>query len=668
VTNGAIRWLVVISMVALFGGAVWGQAAARKPNVIFILADDLGYGDLGFTFQNSRDPSKPRFATPQIDRMAAEGVFLRQHYTGAPVCASARGSLFLGQHQGNCPIRDNQFDKALPNNHTLATVLKAAGYHTVCIGKWGLQGKKPDYAGHPMRHGFDEFFGFLAHVSGHTYYHDASKPLHEGYTDVTAQYSDVYSTDLFTARTKKFIVEHTAAKPDEPFFISLNYTAVHNLLNVPDSPYPAGGGKAGGLQWPIKPHPAMKNKWFHPDYAEAKSKGKDGELVPWTEPMKRYATMARRLDDGVGDVLQLLRDLKIDDNTLVVFTSDNGPANENGSDPRLFDSWGPFDGLKRDCWEGGVREPTIAWWPGRVPAGRTSDFVSGFWDWMPTLADAAGLAPPAQSDGVSLLPTLTGKGEQRSKGYLYVEYFVNSKNPVSADVFKRKGVTGRGQQQIIRVGDFAGVRTQIKSATDPLRLYDVVTDPHEDHDLAGDPANAARLAQMRELLATLHRPDPGAKRPYDDQPMPAVTAAVTPGALDASAYEGQWKWVPDFETLKPVRTARVKGFDLSVRSRDENVGIKFTGYLKVPTDGEYEFSVTSDAGVEMWLHEAHVLDDDFNHDGSEVSTKVRLMAGLHPIRLFYRHGTGVARLDVKWSGPGIEKQVIATDALAVQGH
>jgi arylsulfatase A-like enzyme len=629
------------------------QADARKPNIIFILADDLGYGDVGVFYQNSRAASQPRMATPNLDRMAAEGMLWRNHYTGAPVCAPARASLLLGRTQGHCAIRDNQFDKALPDNHTLATVLKHAGYRTACIGKWGLQGQAPEYPGHPLRHGFDEFFGFLEHVSGHTYYHDETKPLREGFDDVTGKYRDIYSTDLFTARAKKFIADHEAAHAAQPFFLYLAYTAVHNPLHVPGGPYPAGAGRDGGLQWPLAPTPETRDTWIHPDYAGA----------AWTDAMKRYATMVRRLDDGVGDVLQLLRDMGLDQNTLVIFSSDNGPANENGSDPRLFDSWGPFDGFKRDCWEGGLREPTIAWRPGSVKAGAVSDVISGHWDWMPTFAEIAGLAAPAQCDGVSLVPSLTGEGVQRSRGYMYGEYFVKGKNPASDDVFKRKGVTGRGQQQLLRIGDMVAIRTQITDAADPVRLYNVRTDPHEDHDLATDPAHAALVARMQAMLITARRPEPSAPRPYDNQLLPAVALAeARDGALDFAAYEGNWPWVPDFDALKPLRKGRAAGLDLSVRTREEQIGMKFSGFLKAPADGGYTFYLGSDSGAHLWLHDAHVIDDDFNHDGAVVSASILLKAGLHPIRVFYRHASGPPKLELEYDGPGIPRQPVPASA------
>lgn len=625
------------------------DAAPPQPNIILILADDMGYGDVGVLFQNSRDTGKPRFSTPQLDRMASEGCLLTQHYTGAPVCAPARTSLLLGQHQGNCAVRDNQFDKALPDNHTLATVLKQAGYRTIGIGKWGLAGNPPkvvsnnpdDFPAHPLRRGFDEFFGYLEHNSGHTYYHDAKNPLREGWDNVTEKYLNIYSTDLFTARAKKFIVDHEKTEPGKPFFMFLAYTAIHTPLKVPGKPYPMGRGVKGGVQWPPRPTPDTRDTWLHPDYAE----------MPWTDPMKRYATMARRLDDGIGDLLQVLRDLHIADRTLVIFTSDNGPAGESGSDPRAFDSWGPFDGFKRDCWEGGVREPAIAWWPGHIPAKSRSDVLSGFWDWMPTFADLAGLAPPAQSDGVSLVPALTGNGTQRDRGYVYGEYFSNSKNPASEDVFARKNVTGRGQQQFLRIGDWVAIRTQIESADTPIRLYNITKDPHQDHDMAGDPENEKLVSRMKEMLLTVRRPDPDAPRPYDGALLPAVTATGDlKDGVEFSLYEGKWPWLPDFDALTPIRAGSAKGLDLSVL--EDASGVRFSGLIEAPSDGNYTFRLTSDSGAQMWIHDSHIIGDDFHNATGAASASVPLRAGLHPFRIFYRRAANAPLLKLEYSTPG----------------
>ena len=663
---------LALAAVALLTAARAADAAPppARPNIIFILADDLGYGDLGVTYQNGRGPTQAKFATPNLDALAAGGMLLRQHYTGSPVCAPARGSLLLGQHQGDCPIRDNEFDKALPNNHTLATLLKAAGYHTIAIGKWGLQGKGPEFPGHPLRHGFDEYFGFLAHRAGHVYYHDAEHPLYDGFTNVTQQYLNVYSTDLFTARAKRFLVEHQAAHPDEPFFMYLAYTAPHDNQGLPGGPYPAGMGVHGGVQWPVSPvSPATKDKWIEPAYRNATYVPAPGKPpVPWFPRMKRYATCIYRLDQGVGDVVRTLRDLHIDGNTLVVFTSDNGPSNE-GIDPRSFSSWGPFDGFKRDNYEGGVREPTIASWPGHVPAGRTTDVVSSFEDWLPTFADLAGLTPPGQSDGVPLTPTLLGRPGQRSRGFVYSEYFfpLNGQRtgPV-ADIIARKGAA-RGQQQSVRVGDLVAIRVDIKHADDPVRLYDVVRDPHQDHDLSADPAHAADLRRMRAIMAGVHRPDAEAKRPYDDTPVPAAAAApsVRHGSIKADAFAGDWPWVPDLDALQPVRTTEPHGFDLAPPdAAGRPFATRFTGSIDVPATGPYTFWLTTDAGAEFWLNEGHLIDDDFTHTaGATAPAQVILAAGTHPFRLFYRHKAGPPALRLEYAGPGIARQPIPADAL-----
>jgi len=687
-TDSPMRRIITSLVLAWSGflspaeGVTAVPAAGARPNIIFILADDLGYGDVGVFYQNSRPAAKPRILTPQLDRMAAQGLMFRQHYSSSPVCAPARASLLLGQHQGNCPIRDNQFDRALPANHTLATVLKPAGYYCAAIGKWGLAGQTDFPAvydpaavpGHPLQHGFDEFFGFVDHNSGHVYYHDAAHPLYQDYTNVTAGYSNLYSTDLFFARAKKFISEQARTHPAQPFFLYLAPTAVHVQLQVPGGPFPAGAGTNGGLQWPLAPTPATADTWIYPEYARATT-AYTNEVITghqWSPAMQRYATMVRRLDDGVGDLLQLLRDLNLATNTLVIFSSDNGPANESDggpytADPRYFDSWGRMDGIKRDLWEAGVREPTIAWWPGTVAAQRTTDVVSAFWDWLPTFAEVSGQAPPAQADGVSLLPTLIGAGFQRSRGFLYFEYFFNGRFPVDGKakgqtngLFARKGVQSRGQLQSIRVGDFVAVRYSVTNSQIPFRLYNVVEDPHEDHDLSANLTNAALLTRLQTLAQEVRQPSPEAPRPYDRELVPAARVnGLRSGWLAYAVYRGAWPWVPDFDALNPVSTGRTAGLNPRVAGLTNDFGIRFTGYISVPADGQYTFSLEDDSGAQLWLHEVHLIDDDFKHDGAAVSARVYLQAGWHPLRLFYRHGVGPQRLTLEYSGPGMAKQPIA---------
>jgi hypothetical protein len=286
---------------------------------------------------------------------------------------------------------------------------------------------------------------------------------------------------------------------------------------------------------------------------------------------------------------------------------------------------------------------------------------------MPTFADAAGLAPPAQADGVSLLPILTAGSGQRSRGFIYEDYyFYSPPHPTGplGDIYARKHVTGRGIQQMLREGDFVAIRTQVHHSDDPLRLYNVVLDPHEDHNLADDPRYTSLLSKMRDELPGIHRPNASAPRPYDDVQVPAVSAAVAADLVDADLYSGTWPWVPDFDALQSTGHRRITGLDLAPLPLPDHSGVKLSGFLKVPTDGTYTFWLTDDDGAQFWLHEAHVIDDDFNHNGSSISGSIPLKAGLHPFRLFYRHGQSTPVLKLEIQGPGIPRQMIPADFFA----
>ena len=415
------------------------QSKAQQPNIIFILTDDLGYGDIGAVFQNQRsEEGEPFHKTPNLDTMVGEGMWLSRHYSPAPVCAPSRASLLQGVHQGHAGIRNNQFDKALSDNHNLATVLKEAGYATALIGKYGLQGlegSSPEtWEAYPTKRGFDHFFGYVRHRDGHNHYpaHEArDRPaveLYLGDEEISSKLAGAYTTDLFTAAAKKWLADLNQGNPDQPFFLYLAYDTPHAALEVASSPYPEGGGLNGGVQWIGEKNKFINtvddsiDDYIHPDYASQE----------WPSQQKRFASMVRRIDNGVGDLIQLLKDLNIDENTFIVFTSDNGPHRESYGygeyDPTLFDSFGPLDGIKRDTWEGGIRMPAIVRWPGQIPAGSTNDSPTGFHDWLPTFTDLAGIPAPARTDGVSLLPILTGQAEQGSSN-IYIEYSQNGNTP-----------------------------------------------------------------------------------------------------------------------------------------------------------------------------------------------------------------------------------------------
>jgi len=679
--------------------ALCSDAPKARPNIIFILTDDTGYGDVGCFFQNARrdsgNPALPWHATPQLDRMAAEGARLTQHYCPAPVSAPSRASFLSGLHQGHANVRDNEFDKALADNHTVATVLRQAGYATAVIGKWGLHGndesKNPenttvcmtitsDWPAFPLNRGFDFFFGFLRHIDGHEhypkeqiYFQEKARlrgplAIWENRDDITGKLDKCYSADLYTARAKQWIIDHEKADPQKPFFLYLAYDTPHAALELPAQPYPAGGGLHGGMQWlgtpgrMINTASGTPDSWVHPDYANA-TYLLDGKQTPWPDAYKRHATSVRRIDDAAGDLLQLLKDLNIDENTIVVFTSDNGPENMSmlpgkKYSPQFFASFGPFDGIKRDTWEGGLRVPAIARWPGHIPAGSEDAVPSALWDWLPTFAALAGLPAPANADGISLLPSLTRSGAPAARDHLYFEYFEKGKTPDYPEFDKAKRGRVRGQMQAIRLGNLMAVRYDIKSPRDDFEIYDILRDPRETGNLALTPAGAAMQERLKALALQSRRPEPETPRLYDDALMPALAPAQTPAApapgLAWKCFAGRFPWAPDCKGMRPVREGvSEKGID----ALGENVAFVFTGYIRAPADGEYTFSYSGGPAV-MRLHDATVIDDDFGNkpDVAKIAT-VRLQAGLHPVTLTCLPDSK-AKSALQWSGPGFAMQPV----------
>jgi len=669
-----------------------------SPNIIFILTDDLGYGDIGAFFQNARAAAgKPAHATPQLDRMAAEGAKLTHHYCAAPVSAPSRASLITGLTQGHANVRDNQFDKAISDNHTIATVLRQAGYATAAFGKWGIHGKNdapaPNWPAHPLNRGFDYYYGYISHGDGHEHYPveqlykkknknkgggdegegDGGGAIRvwENKTNVSAGLAKCYTTDLFAARAKQWIIDQNKKAPAKPFFIYLAYDTPHAVLELPPCPYPPGGGLKGGLQWLGKPGHMINtatgkpDTYMHPDYAPKK----------WPDQNKRYATSIRRIDDTIGDLIQLLKDLNIDDNTLIVFTSDNGPSKESylpGAPitPQYFASFGPFDGIKRDTWEGGLRVPAIARWPGHIPPATDITAPCAMYDWLATFAAAAHLPAPANTDGVSLLPNLTatatpetGRGSARPGDYLYFEYKLEGAPTPNYSEFEatRRG-RKRNQMQALRQGDLMAVRYDIKTAQDNFEIYNVVKDPKETRDLgkAKTPETAALQAKFKALALQSRRPDTTAKRPYDNDLVPAISTPANAKPSQGLAwryYEGDFPWVPDCSALTPQKTGATTGgpalANIPLRDK-QNAAIVFHGYLNAPADGDYTFEAKTDTGLIMRLHNATVLDADYGYKpGATRTAKIRLQAGLHPITLTYRTtGKTTPALTLLWRPPG----------------
>jgi arylsulfatase A-like enzyme len=674
-------------------GAVAGAMAVDRPNVIFVLCDDLGYGDLGEFFQNARaaanDRSEPWHFTPQLDALATAGMQLRQHYCPAPVCAPSRASLLLGVHQGHANVRDNQFDKALEDNHTLATVLKQAGYATACFGKWGLQGSgsnPSEWPAYPTKRGFDYYFGYVRHGDGHEHYpkegkYRGAKQVWENGAEISSQLDKCYTTDLFTARAKRWIMDHQATNAAQPFFMYLAFDTPHAVLELPTQAYPAGGGTNGGLQWIGTPG-AMINtasgtidSYTHPDYASATydDDGNPGTAeVAWPAVYRRYATSVRRIDDCVGDLKLLLEQLNIVTNTLLVFTSDNGPSKEDYLNfavsyaPNFFNSFGPFDGIKRDVWEGGVRMCTIAHWPGHIAAGTTNHTPSQFHDWLPTFADLGGVPIPARSDGVSLVPSLTGVGSQKDST-IYIEYYNNGTTPSYTEFLPAHRGRTRQQMQVLRLGDHVGVRYNITSHADDFEIYNVVSDPQQGINLAG--SLPALQQHMKDTVLRLRRPNASASRPYDGEWVPSTNATPVTLGVEWATYTNAFPWVPELTDFTPAAAGQTNTVTLAVRPRDNTIGILFTGYLNVPSDGDYTFYLAADTGALLRIHEATVLEADFGYvGGTERSATIKLQAGKHPYRLYYARGSnGIPSLDWSWAGPGFTKQPVPENALLRSG-
>jgi arylsulfatase A-like enzyme len=420
----------------------------RKPNIIWIMADDLGYGDIGCYGQKS-------IKTPNIDRMAAQGIRFTQAYAGSPVCAPTRCSLMTGKHTGHTTIRGN-ISPAIPlkpDDVTVAEILKSAGYKTACFGKWGLG--LENSTGTPTKKGFDEFFGYINQTLAHNYY---PEKLWHNDKEVTIDENlngkkGAYSHDLFAKHAYDYITTHCTKYSSQPFFLYL-------ALTLPHANNELGNATGNGMEVP--------------DYGRYTNQ-------PWADQEKGYAAMITRLDECVGKVIDELKTLGLDDNTIVFFTGDNGAGgiDEGGYDPEFFNSSGPLRGIKRDVYEGGIREPMIARWPGHIKAGTTSDQVWAFWDFLPTAAEIAGAKAPAGIDGISMLPAMLGEPQQNHE-YLYWE-------------FPEKGI----YSQAVRMGYWKAVRNDVDK---PIELYNLKNDLGETKNIANEHPDV--VAKMAEIMKT----------------------------------------------------------------------------------------------------------------------------------------------------------------------
>tara|TARA_R110002012_G_scaffold283304_1_gene473500 strand:- start:13249 stop:14598 length:1350 start_codon:yes stop_codon:yes gene_type:complete len=431
-----------------------------KPNIIYILADDLGYGDLSSYGQT-------KFSTPNIDALAEEGILFTQHYAGSSVCAPARSSLLTGLHTGHTAIRGNKEVRPegqipLPEGtHTIAKLLKNEGYVTGAFGKWGLG--FPGSEGDPLKQGFDTFYGYNCQRLGHHYYpyhlwHNDKKVILKGNSGAN---KEQYAPSLIHQNALNFIEKNK----NKSFFLFYPSVIPHAELAAPKNYMDRFIGN-------YNPEKEYKGNDGGEDYRE-------GKYESQKHPHAAFVAMITLLDDQVGEIVKKIKDLGLEENTLFIFTSDNGPHQEGGADPDYFDSNAHLRGYKRDLYEGGIRVPLIAKWKGKITAGRTTDHISAFWDVLPTFADLTGTMVAPEIDGISFLPTLLNRGNQQSHDYLYWEFHeLDGRQAVRKDNWK-----------LVKYG----VKTNPK-----YFLFDLAKDPSETINLAEE--KPEKLHELKMLL------------------------------------------------------------------------------------------------------------------------------------------------------------------------
>ena len=481
-----IRTLSAAALVVL--GAGWAGADDRPPNVVFLLADDLGYGEVGCFGQE-------KIRTPNIDQLAKEGMRLTQHYSGSNVCAPSRCVLLSGKHQGHAYIRDNRQAKGFtegqvpvpPGELKLPPLFKKQGYVLGDFGKWGLG--PVGSTGAPLKQGFDRFYGYNCQAVAHNYYPthlwDNDEHVEIGNPDFSAHQKlpadadpndpasyaryegKVYAPDLINEKAREFVRENK----DRPFFLYYSTTAPHVALQVPEDSLKEYAGQ----------------------FEETPYKGDNG-YAPQRQPRAAYAAMITRLDKEIGKLLDLLKELGLEENTIVVFTSDNGATFDvGGVDTDFFNSVGGLRGRKGSYYEGGYRVPCIVRWPGHIAPGSVSDRVTGFEDWLPTLLELVGdKQPPADIDGISFAPTLLGE-QQKPRPFLYRE------------------AAGYQGQQAVRLGDWKGIRLNVnpgpKAANQKpgaLELYNLADDPAETQNVAAEHPDV--VAKILAIMKREHVP------------------------------------------------------------------------------------------------------------------------------------------------------------------
>lgn len=434
-----------------------GCFAIAKPNIIYIMCDDAGYGDLSCFGQK-------KFQTPNIDRLANEGITFTDYYAGSTVCAPTRCVLMTGLHTGHAFVRGNR--EVRPEGQapmpadivTLPRLLKKAGYATGMFGKWGLGA--PGSASDPIEH-FDTFYGYNCQRQAHTFY-----PTHLWHNDKKVPLDGkTYTADLISDQLLQFVRDNK----DKPFFAYVPFTIPHAAMHVPE-----------------EDHAPWREKWPQFDNKIGKYSGPQVK-----NPIAAFAGMMTRMDRHIGQLLDLLKELGIDDNTIVSFTSDNGPHKEGGHDPDFFDSNGPLKGFKRDLYEGGIRVPFVARWPAKIKPGTKTDIPVAMWDVLPTCLEIAGVESPSDIDGISYLPALLGQDDKQKKHkYLYWAFYE------------------RGGKQAVRWGKWKGVRNNVgQNPNSTLELYDLSKDIGEEKNIAAQFPEV--VGELDKFMEEAYTPSPG---------------------------------------------------------------------------------------------------------------------------------------------------------------
>jgi arylsulfatase A-like enzyme len=473
-SNSRIKRHIISTLLLTTGSiilsSVYATAAkpVQTPNVIYIMADDLGLGDLGCYGQQ-------KLKTPNIDRLAAEGMRFTDHYSGNTVCSPSRAVLMTGQHSGHVHCRGNGNENGFaldPEMTTLPRLFKNAGYATGAFGKWGLGETNLTGAPNPLTHGFDHYTGWKSQMIAHTYY--PSSFVRDGVEEPLEKGTFVH--DLIMADAFKFVQE--SAEAGEPFFCYIPTAVPHAAMHAPAE---------------------LHKKWreVYPEFDDKIGKygaGPGEDCPPVQNPIAGFAAMMENFDNQVGELLDLLIELGIDENTIILFSSDNGAHREGGHDPNFWDSNGPLRGIKRDLYEGGIRTPFLVRWPGKIAAGSTSAHLSAFWDIVPTMAELTGQPTPVQSDGISIVPTLLGQGEQTPHKYIYHEFIRGNAKPYSS--------------RSLRQGDWKAVQIaksqEQGGGFDSIELYNLKDDLGETKNLANQYPEI--VDKMKRFMDEAHTP------------------------------------------------------------------------------------------------------------------------------------------------------------------